>query len=84
MSQTEDFTFVCSNCEAPLAECWLKEKQSDAKKLKAECPHCGDQSFVKEVSSEFFLGSTDYTCIDSLEEESDITLIKTTKAKSYE
>ena len=83
MSQSEDFTFVCSNCEAPLAECWFKEKETEAKKIKAQCPHCGDQSFIKEVSAEFYLGSTDYTSIDSLEESGEITLIKTTKVKQY-
>jgi len=84
-----DFTFLCSNCDAPLVEFLEKPASSsestvETRKIKAMCPHCGDASFTKEIFSDFYLGATEYTAIESLEEESGVIIIQTIKAKKYE
>ena len=84
-----DFTFLCSNCDAPLAEFLEKPTSSsestvEARKIRAMCPHCGDASFTKEIFSDFYLGATEYTAIESLEEEDGVIIIRTIKAKKYE
>lgn len=84
MTQTEskDFTFLCSNCDAPLAEFLQKPGDAECKKIKAMCPHCGDSSFTKEISSQFYIGATEYTAIESLEEIDGVFVIKTIKGKA--
>ena len=84
MTKTKDFTFLCSNCDAPLADFWEKPGESSTQKIRAMCPHCGDYSFVKEINSKFYIGATEYTSIESLEEKGEILIIKTSKGKKYE
>tara|TARA_R100000315_G_scaffold61723_1_gene40885 strand:+ start:539 stop:787 length:249 start_codon:yes stop_codon:yes gene_type:complete len=80
-----DFTFLCSNCDAPLAEFLEKPKQSQiSRKIKAMCPHCGDASFTKDITSEFYIGATEYTAVESLEEKDGVIIIKTIKSKKYD
>ena len=88
-NKSGDFTFLCSNCDAPLAEFLEKpasvsEPTVEAKKIRALCPHCGDASFTKEIFSNFYLGATEYTAIESLDEEDGIIIIQTIKAKKHE
>lgn len=89
----------CSNCLAPLADIWIVDKDFPVDwKFKAECPHCNDASFVKEVRGKFYLGpgcinkdKTDiegekdmiYTYIDYFEEIDDHILIKTKKGREW-
>jgi len=84
MIESKDFTFLCSNCDAPLAEFLERPGESEPQKIKALCPHCGDSSFTKEISNKFYIGSTEYTSIESLEEKSDVLIIKTAQGKKYE
>ena len=79
-----DFTFLCSNCEAPLAEFLGRDGEEEARKIRALCPHCGDSSFTKEISNQFYLGATEYTSIESIDKEDDVIIINTTKSKKYE
>ncbi len=83
MIESEDFTFLCSNCEAPLAEFLKRPGESEPQKIKALCPHCGDASFTKEIFSQFYIGATEYTAIDSLEENDGVLVIKTTRGKEH-
>ena len=80
----------CSNCEAPLLEVWTSpsEENLDINKIRADCPHCNDRSFVKEVTGKFFLGATKFTGIQDTEIEDpgkDFKNInvKTLKVKDY-
>ena len=85
MTQNKDFTFLCSNCDAPLADFWQKPGDAPAQKIRASCPHCGDSSFVKEINSKFYIGATEYTSIESIDEKDDVLVIKTTKgSREYE
>tara|TARA_R110002073_G_C9236952_1_gene561344 strand:- start:92 stop:337 length:246 start_codon:yes stop_codon:yes gene_type:complete len=79
-----DFTFLCSNCDAPLAEFLEKPGELESRKIKAMCPHCGDSSFTKDIKNKFYIGATEYTAIESLEEKDGVFIIKTTKGKKYE
>ena len=82
----------CSNCEAPLLEVWTaptpEEEDSRGAKIRADCPHCGDRSFVKEVKGKFFLGATKFTGIEDTETEDSGTNfqninVRTSKVKNY-
>ena len=54
----------CSNCNAPLAELWITRPEMQIKsEVVAECPHCGDKSYITELYGKFHLGQTDYTSI---------------------
>ena len=80
-----DFTFLCSNCDAPLAEFLERPEEEAPRKIKALCPHCGDSSFTIEISSKFYIGSTEYTSMESIEEKDGVIVITTTRGKeNYE
>lgn len=47
--------FYCSNCNAPLLDIWETQPTSEPVWLvRAECPFCGDHSFVQEINSVHF------------------------------
>ena len=70
MTTENDLRIECSNCEAPLAEVWVHNPEVNRNtKFKVYCPHCDDWSFQKEAKGEFYLGGTQYTSIESIEEE---------------
>ena len=47
--------FECSNCAAPLMDLWQFNPTKDViYKVRAECPFCGDHSWVKDVYSYSF------------------------------
>ena len=48
MFTNKDCTILCSNCETPLAEVWIKENGAEKSSIKVECGHCGDSSFNVE------------------------------------
>lgn len=95
MTGENDLKIECSNCEAPLAEVWVHKPEIDRKtKIKIHCGHCGDWSFEKNVNGEFYLGGTQYSGIESIEEKNaeynatnivkqDIEVL-TVKVKEYE
>jgi hypothetical protein len=59
-----DVFVKCSNCDAPLAECWITRPEMKIKsRIVADCPHCGDKSFITEVAGKFHLGQTEFTAI---------------------
>jgi len=87
----------CSNCDAPLCEVlMIGNSQQPEWKIKAECPHCGDMSFIHKVCGRFQLGagafdvneedSEIYTIIVDykIDYENDVLIVKTAKGKDYE
>jgi DNA-directed RNA polymerase subunit RPC12/RpoP len=41
---------TCSNCKSKLVDIWVTSPQIKAKfKYQANCPFCGDKSYIKEV-----------------------------------
>ena len=94
LTDGEHIILECSNCKAPLVDIWVTQPDLILKsKLRAECAHCGDKSFEKEVSGGFHLGSTDYSEISDVKylnanfEGTLVTnqdvLITTVKGKEY-
>ena len=84
----EDSIIHCSNCKAPLAEVLIKGEGEEKSSIKVQCGHCGDRSFIKNVSGKFYIGSTDYTTINDIQISEDddgvqVSTIKTTKLKKY-
>lgn len=89
----------CSNCLAPLVDVWLIDKELDIRwKLKAECPHCGDYSFVYDIQGRYYLGpgyenmdkndvegdkDKIYTTLDTFDNNGSIILIKTKKGLDW-
>jgi len=67
-----DVMVHCSNCEAPLAELWVTRPEMSIKtEVVAECPHCGDKSYIVELEGKFHLGHTDVTTVVNIEMESE-------------
>ncbi len=60
---TREIHLTCSSCAAPLVDIIKRDDTISGKlsKLIANCPHCGDKSYVKTISGDFFIGHTDYT-----------------------
>tara|TARA_R110000824_G_scaffold340475_1_gene527000 strand:+ start:454 stop:732 length:279 start_codon:yes stop_codon:yes gene_type:complete len=88
MFTNKDCTILCSNCETPLAEVWIKENGAEKSSIKVECGHCGDSSFIKNVSGKFYIGSTEQTTINDIQvsenvEGVKISTIKTTKVEKH-
>lgn len=95
----ESIYLKCSNCLAPLAEILIVDKDFDMKwKFKADCPHCGDHSFIEEVKGRFYIGpglenndKTDlegdkdqiYTIVETFEQVDDVVVVKTIKGKQW-
>ena len=80
----------CSNCEAPLLEVWTapSEENTNTAKIRADCPHCGDRPFAKEVEGKFFLGATKFTGIEDTEIDDSSSNpqninVRTSKVKNY-
>lgn len=68
---TDEHTIIvnCSNCRKPLISIMAGKDNPEKKtRIRAKCSHCGDQSFIKTVDGDFFLGSTDYSYIESTED----------------
>lgn len=72
----------CSACGEPLVDVWVTKPESKhVWKVKAECPHCGDHSYVTEIHGDFAPGSIGNTmCVDS-EITDDLVIFKTVKGK---
>jgi len=50
----------CSNCEEALVEIWVVRPNAQMlSKIVAECPHCGDKSFLEEISGQFCVGKVE-------------------------
>ena len=59
-----DIFVKCSECGAPLAELWITRPEMKIRsEVTADCPHCGDKSFIVELEGKFHLGQTDFTAI---------------------
>ncbi len=68
---TDEHTILidCSNCRKPLVSIMKgKDEPGRSTKIRARCPYCGDQSFIKTIEGKFFLGSTDHTYVESTED----------------
>jgi hypothetical protein len=83
------YEFDCSKCGAPLADLWVTAPDADITwNFVAECCHCGDRSYAKEVKGAFSAGSSErsakYTIIEDYDYSSDPIVIKTHKVKQYE
>ena len=51
----EHIYFSCSNCNAPLLDLWQLQPTNDVIwQVRADCPFCGDHSWVKDVYSASF------------------------------
>jgi len=71
----EKTVLKCSACAEPLVEIWVtKPWQSVAFKYKAMCPHCGDHSFVKEISGGVHVGSVGKTVATHFEIDDDVVV----------
>jgi DNA-directed RNA polymerase subunit RPC12/RpoP len=47
----------CSRCAAELVEIWVVRPDAPVQsEIIAECPHCGDQSFMKKVRGQYCIG----------------------------
>lgn len=67
-----DVFVYCSECNAPLAELWITRPEMKIKsEVVAECPHCGDKSYITELQGKFHLGQTECTSIVNQELEMD-------------
>ena len=45
---------TCANCKARLVELWhTRPEEKNKLKFKANCPFCGDKSYIKEFSTGF-------------------------------
>lgn len=54
MSNTKEFVLQCSSCQKDLANIFCSETNDDINwKIKANCPYCGDSSFVIEFEGLF-------------------------------
>lgn len=86
--------FYCSNCEAPLLDIWHTQPTNDTVwKIRADCPFCGDHSYVQEVKSAAFCpaaldvvggpycGLGDWDSVEINNEE--IIIFKMVKAREY-
>jgi RNase P subunit RPR2 len=85
----DEENIVCSNCKAPLVKVWPRQTnsviaQSRVTKISVDCPHCGDVSYIKEITGEFYIGSTDYTYFVNFEIEGEISRVRTERIKEYE
>ena len=59
-SKTE--SLECSSCSKTLVGLWVVLEMDESKKsklkqtrIRCSCPYCGDKSFVKEVSGDFYM-----------------------------
>jgi hypothetical protein len=79
----------CTACGAPLAEILLVDPQIPVTfSYRADCPHCGDHSFTKEVTGQIYLVSNEYTVCDGHRdplpgEPEGVVYLKTSKVKEY-
>lgn len=72
----------CSACGAPLVDIWVTRPDEDYDwSLEANCPHCGDHSFVVEVHGGFHQGHTDYTTVVSFDTNGETIVFETKKGK---
>jgi len=53
----------CSSCDKALVEIWVVSRDSVDSKIVANCPFCGDKSFIYEINGQFLLGHMDDTVI---------------------
>ena len=76
-------TLNCANCNAPLVEIMVTRPDEDINfKMQADCPHCGDKSFIKTFKGGFHYGSTEYTTVVSFGDLNDeVLIIKTAKGE---
>lgn len=86
--------FVCSNCDAPLADiCVTKPDAKDRQgnplvwNFVCLCPHCGDRSYPEEVRGLFSIGANEksekYTLVEGYDEQEDPIVIKTVKLREW-
>lgn len=89
----------CSNCDAPLVDIWVVDKDFPVTwKLKANCPHCGDHSFLYEIKGRYYYGpgyknmdkddtqgdkDKIYTTIEGFDDDGSIVLINTKKGLDW-
>lgn len=79
----------CSDCKAPLLDIWITGKTDAVEnQFIAECPHCGDKSYLSSVKGLIYMGVTDYTHIENVETEKlsenlNKTLVKTGVSKKW-
>jgi ribosomal protein L37E len=81
-------TLTCSACGAPLVTIIVSKPDLNVTlKYRADCPHCGDHSFPKEIKGGIFLGTTDdspVTIPERIDPQGEIVHIRTMKARDYE
>lgn len=55
-AEQEHIRIDCSNCNKPLVDLWLIHPIEQTFRLRANCPYCGDKSFIKEINWRFHIG----------------------------
>lgn len=76
-------TLECINCSAPLVEIMVTRPDDPINfKFKANCPHCGDQSFIKTIQGGVHYSSTEYTTVVSFSDPAqELVTINTAKGE---
>ena len=70
LSDAGHIILECSNCLCPLCDVWITLKEVPVvSEIYAICPYCNDKSFPKTVNGSFHLGATDYSVIDTIQED---------------
>lgn len=60
----------CSSCGKPLIEVWIiQSKFPMQSQVYAQCPYCGDHSFIQKFKGKICLGHLENTVIIDMEEE---------------
>ena len=87
LKKLAEYIIKCSACNAPLVNVLITQKTDDDQEIKfrADCPHCGDKSYIKPITGAgWFLGFTDFTEYTDFIDENDVVNIKTVKgAKTW-
>ena len=66
----------CSNCKAPLVSL-IRSPREGVSRIVVYCDHCGDKSETIDTKNKLFIGSTEYTLFDEMEDKGSYTVIKT-------
>lgn len=57
MSNVNEFTIYCSNCDSPIAGVVIADADAPVEnRIRARCPFCGDHSFWKTFSGTYCFG----------------------------
>lgn len=80
--------FDCRVCGAPLADIYVTPTSEAINwSMQANCPHCGDSSYVKEFEGAYSLYSDEktleYTVVENFDPETNPVILQTVKVKPY-